>query len=33
MVLYYYLDDGTIYIMEPKIENSGLPQGVFIGRK
>jgi len=25
MILYYYLDDGTIYIMEPKIENSGLP--------
>ncbi len=31
-VIYYYLEDGTIYISEPKIENSGLPQGVFLKR-
>jgi len=29
----YYLMDGTIYITEPKIENSGLPQGVFLKRQ
>lgn len=33
MIIYYYLNDGTIYIMEPKIENSGLPQGVFLSRQ
>jgi len=32
MIIYYYLNDGTIYIMEPRIENSGLPQGVFLNR-
>ena len=29
----YYLMDGTLYITEPKIENSGLPQGVFLKRQ
>jgi len=24
MIIYYYLNDGTIYISEPKIINSGL---------
>jgi len=24
-VIYYYLNDGTIFITEPKIENSGIP--------
>jgi len=28
MIIYYYLNDGTIYIMEPRVENSGIPQGV-----
>jgi len=28
--VYYYLDDGTIYVTEPKQENSGMPQGVLI---
>jgi EF-hand domain-containing protein 1 len=31
--IYYYLTDGTVYITEPKIENSGLPQGVFLKRQ
>jgi len=29
----YYLTDGTIYVTEPKIENSGIPQGVFLKRQ
>ena len=28
----YYLEDGSMQIVEPKIENSGLPQGNFIKR-
>eukprot|EP01015_Nassula_variabilis_P010660 TRINITY_DN1860_c0_g1_i4.p1 TRINITY_DN1860_c0_g1~~TRINITY_DN1860_c0_g1_i4.p1 ORF type:complete len:571 (+),score=145.12 TRINITY_DN1860_c0_g1_i4:66-1778(+) len=31
--IYYYLDDDTIYVTEPKIENSGIVQGVFIKRQ
>lgn len=31
-VLFYYLEDGTLQISEPKIENSGLPQGCFLKR-
>ena len=30
VVIYYYLNDGTIYVCEPKVENSGIPQGVFL---
>ena len=30
--VHYYLDDDTIYITEGKIENSGIPQGVFLKR-
>jgi Ca2+-binding EF-hand superfamily protein len=30
--IYYYLDDDTMYITEPRIENSGIPQGVFLKR-
>ena len=33
VLIYYYLNDGTIYIMEPRIENSGIPQGVFLSRQ
>ena len=29
---HYYLDDDTLYITEGKIENSGIPQGVFLKR-
>ena len=28
-IIYYYLADDTIHISEPKIENSGVPQGTF----
>jgi hypothetical protein len=28
----YYLEDGTMQVCEPKIENSGIPQGAFIKR-
>jgi hypothetical protein len=31
-VLYFYLADDSVHIVEPKVENSGLPQGVFIKR-
>jgi hypothetical protein len=24
-MIYYYLEDDTMHIMEPKIENSGIP--------
>ena len=27
----YYMEDGTLPIVEPKVENSGLPQGQFWG--
>lgn len=30
--IYYYLEDGTMMIEEPKIENSGMPQGILLGR-
>jgi len=30
--LYFYLEDDSIRIEEPKEENSGLPQGVFLNR-
>jgi hypothetical protein len=28
----FYLEDGTIQVCEPKIENSGIPQGAFVKR-
>lgn len=31
-VVYFYLEDGSIMVMEPKIENSGVPQGTFVKR-
>lgn len=31
-VLYYYLDDDTMHILEKRVENSGIPQGVFLKR-
>lgn len=30
--IYYYLDDDTLHICEKKIENSGIPQGIFLKR-
>lgn len=32
VVVYFYLEDGTMMISEPKMENSGMPQGTFIKR-
>ena len=31
-ILYYYLDDDTIHILEARVENSGIPQGIFLKR-
>lgn len=31
-IIYYYLDDDTMHIVEKRIENSGIPQGVFLKR-
>eukprot|EP00448_Togula_jolla_P000404 CAMPEP_0170614838 /NCGR_PEP_ID=MMETSP0224-20130122/25017_1 /TAXON_ID=285029 /ORGANISM="Togula jolla, Strain CCCM 725" /LENGTH=521 /DNA_ID=CAMNT_0010940529 /DNA_START=115 /DNA_END=1680 /DNA_ORIENTATION=+ len=31
-VIYFYLEDGTMSISEPKVENSGIPQGTFVKR-
>jgi hypothetical protein len=31
-VLYFYLEDDSIHIAEPRIQNSGIPQGVFVKR-
>ena len=25
--IYYYLEDDSIAVMEPRVENSGMPQG------
>ncbi len=33
LVIYYYLDDNTVMISEPKEMNSGAPQGVFLKRQ
>jgi len=30
--IFYYLDDDTLHILEDKVENSGIPQGVFLKR-
>jgi hypothetical protein len=31
-IIYFYLEDGTMQIIEPKNENSGIPQGAFLKR-
>ncbi|XP_069830151.1 EF-hand domain-containing protein 1 [Dendropsophus ebraccatus] len=31
--VYYYLEDDTISVVEPLVENSGIPQGTFIKRQ
>lgn len=33
VVIYYYLEDHTLMINEPKQTNSGTPQGVFLKRQ
>jgi len=30
--IYFYLEDGTMMVSEPKVENSGIPQGTFVKR-
>jgi len=30
--IFFYLEDGTIHISEPRVENSGIPQGKFVKR-
>ncbi|GJQ82716.1 hypothetical protein Trydic_g19726 [Trypoxylus dichotomus] len=31
--IYFFLEDGTIQVVEPKVENSGIPQGTLISRQ
>lgn len=31
-VLMYFIEDGTVQVSEPKVENSGIPQGRFLKR-
>lgn len=33
VVFYYYLEDDSICVMEPEVENSGLPQGKLLRRQ
>lgn len=33
VLIYYFLEDKSIMIIEPKIENSGVPQGAFLKRQ
>jgi len=30
--MYYYLEDDTIHILESRVQNSGIPQGIFLKR-
>jgi len=31
-LIYYYLEDDSMHIAEPRVENSGIPQGVLVKR-
>ena len=31
--IYYFIEDDSISVMEPAVENSGIPQGVLIKRQ
>ena len=31
--IYYYLEDDSISVVEPRVENSGMPQGTLIKRQ
>ena len=33
MTIFYYLEDKSIMITEPKVTNSGTPQGAFLKRQ
>jgi len=30
VTIYYYLEDNSVQIIEPKMMNSGIPQGAFL---
>jgi len=32
-IIYYYLEDDTIHMSEQRVENSGIPQGIFLKRQ
>lgn len=32
VILYYYLEDDSMHVAEPRQDNSGIPQGIFIKR-
>jgi hypothetical protein len=32
LILYYYLEDDSMHIAEPRQDNSGIPQGIFVKR-
>ena len=32
-LIYYYLSDNTFHVTEPPVENSQIPQGIFIKRQ
>ena len=31
-IIYYYLEDDTMHITEPRIDNAGIPQGTLVRR-
>lgn len=31
-IIYFYLEDDTFHIIEPRVPNSGIPQGIFLKR-
>lgn len=33
VVLYYYLEDDSMCVIEPEVENSGMPQGKLLKRQ
>ena len=33
VIIYYYLEDDSISVIEPHVENSGMPQGKLIKRQ
>lgn len=33
VIINYYLEDSTISVTEPKLQNSGMPQGIFLKRQ
>ena len=33
LIIYFYLEDNSVSIIEPKQTNSGIPQGAFVKRQ